>query len=248
MFGPGPEPHPAGRTAATPTAYRSMGHTGGAARLEHGHPRLDRHGHAVRIAQPHAPSVARPHSPKRARAKYGDQDYGETEQHPVLGGIDPGRAGRIGPVAQLCSAYQPGRVGRGVGTELPTRVGEANQGQGRQQQGEREQPGLHGPVPRAQPQPEMDPDAAVQPHQHEHEALPPRPIRPQHVQDIGVAVVDPEQLVRAARADHMHDQPERDQEPEDGLSDFPWRHPEAAPAPELMHRKRDVGRERRVQQ
>jgi hypothetical protein len=71
---------------------------------------------------------------------------------------------------------------------------------------------------------------------------------PQRVQDIGVAVVDPEQLVRAARADHMHDQPERDQEPEDGLSDFPWWHPEAAPAPELMHRKRDVGRERRVQQ
>jgi hypothetical protein len=94
----------------------------------------------------------------------------------------------------------------------------------------------------------MDADAAVQPHQNQHQALARRAIRPEHVQDIGVAVVDAEQLVRAAGADDVRHQPERDQEAKRDLRDLPRRHLEAAPAVELVQCQQDVDRERRIQQ
>jgi hypothetical protein len=94
----------------------------------------------------------------------------------------------------------------------------------------------------------MDADAAVQPDQDEHHALPPRAIRPQHVQHISVAVVDADELMRAAGADDVHDQPERDQEAERDLSHLPRRHPQTAPAPQLVQRERDVDRKRGVKQ
>ena len=225
-----------------------MRHAGRPARLEHAHARLDRERDTVGVAQPDPPPVAGEQAAYRARAEHAEQGRGEAEQHPPFGRVDPGGPGRIGPVLNGSQALEPSRLGHGHGAQLAAAVGEPDQRQDRQEHGDGQQPRLGGEVPRAQAQPEMNADAAVQPDDDQHHALARRPVRPQRVQHIGIAVVDPEQLMGAAGAEHVDHQPERDQEAERGLDQLPRRHPQAAPAPELAQRERHVGRERRVEE
>jgi hypothetical protein len=224
-----------------------MRDAGRAARLEHAHARRDRHHGAVGITQSHPPGIAGPEVPHPARAGDHREQQDEAAQGPLLDLVDPRPLRGVRPVAGRGLGRKPGGIGGGPRPKLAPAVGEPDQGQGRQQHGDHQQPGPGLRVPGPKAQPEMDTDATVQPDDQDHRGLAPSAFGPQHAELVSIAVIDAVRLVDAARADQVHHEPERNQQAERDLRHFPGGHAERAPAVQLVYHQRDVAGERGIE-
>ena len=242
-------PHPAGGTAAAPTADRCVGNSGMPAGFEH------------RVAVRHADHAfawigdahrAAPFAPlaRGARAQGEQQQAGAAAEKAVAGTLERGARGGVGRTGLAKRTADPVRV-LGERDDRAAALDEAEQGQHRQQQRAGVQGQARAPVPRLGAQPVVDADAAVGPRHQHQPGLPGGELGsqlPEQQQKERVRILQPVVDMREAGVEHMVDRQPRNAQAERELRRLERLHAKLAAKIDRVQGKGQVGDDRRGQQ
>ena len=232
----------AGRASPAAAAHMRVRNVVAQARLEHRQParHADR---TLRIGERHE-ALARLH---QAAPTAGEEDQGKERREDDQRVVAVAREGGVLLARADVLRHEVLRLeGRIVdqGLDRHAATVEAEQGQRRDQHRDGEHEVAHARIERLEPQPEVDAEAAVDPHDQQQHGLEHaeagRP-DPELQQLLGVSLVGAEQGLRAARAEHVVDEQERDGEAEHELGCLRAREAEAAPREQRPEAERHVG-------
>ena len=159
------------------------------------------------------------------------------------------RASPRGGRAAASGLLDPARGRRALRHVAPG-LGEAEQGQERQEDGGEEQSRRGARVPGPQAEPEVEADAGVGPGEQHHRGLAQAGHRVQHPHgqhDHPVGVVQAVPGMSEPGADHVVGEQRGHRQPDQELARLPGRHAERVPPVERPEREQHVGHERRIQ-